>query len=203
MIGSHLVKTSIRTAALTLALALAAAPALAHHCKGGHFDPETCDVGGGGGGGDTSELLYKVDFTSHLTFVAPTYLPLCSAQTQNERNYTALFDRHDLCATVFTSSGVALTDDILIQVGKNKDKHIVSVQLFGQDVIGKDGIAHESEIVEIDPPVVPSESGFIVEVDIDDLPIWKMNKHLTGGGKRIEIIGYISIGDMVYSPLPQ
>ncbi len=196
MIRSDLVKTLTWAAALALALGLATAPVKAHHCKGGHFDPDTC-------GGGTTELLFKVDFTKHLDFDAPTYLPLCSAQTQNERNYTALFDRHDLCATVFTSSGATLTDDILIQVGKNKDKHIVSVQLFGQDVIGKDGIAHESEIVEIDPPVVPSEAGFIVEVDTDDLPIWKMNKHLTGGGKRIEIIGYISIGDMVYSPLPQ
>ena len=146
-------------------------------------------------------IVYKVDVVSHIdTFVAPTYLPTCSAQTP-EGAYGAVFPRHDPCATVTTSTGYRLTDDIRFLVPTNRSGQTISVQLRGQDVIGKVGIMHESELITIDPPFTPPTSGgFTLHLDVDNLPIWKLTHHL--GGKRTVIVGYISLGDLVYSPNP-
>ena len=41
------------------------------------------------------------------------------------------------------------------------------------------------------------------DVDIDNIEIWKYNKHRNvGGAKRVAMVGYISVGDLVYTPLP-
>lgn len=155
--------------------------------------------------GQQSDPLYKVDVIAHNAdlFFAPTYLPTCSAQTRDQKgpgiNYSAWFPRHDLCATVTTSTGYRLTDDIVIRVVTDNGV-IVSVQLVGQDVIGKEGIMHETEAVPISPPVIPVASGFTLHVDVDNIPVWKLDRHL--GGKRVEIVGYIGLGDLVYSPNP-
>lgn len=154
--------------------------------------------------GQASDPIYKVDVIAHNAdlFVAPLYLPTCSAFTRDQKgpgvNYSAWFTRHDLCATVTTSTGYKLTDDISLRVVTDNGV-IVSVQLRGQDVIGKQGIAHETELVPV-TPVIPVESGFILHVDVDNIPVWKLDRHL--GGKRVEIVGYISLGDLVYSPNP-
>lgn len=147
-----------------------------------------------------SGVVYKVDVISHIdTFVAHTYLPTCSALTP-EGFYTAVFPRHDPCAIVTTSTGYQLTDDIRVLVKTNRSGQIISVQLRGQDVIGQEGIMHESEVIAISPPFVPSTAGFTLHVDVDNLPVWKLTHHL--GGKRTVIVGFISLGDLVYSPAP-
>jgi len=134
---------------------------------------------------------------------APPYLPSCSAETRGG-SFIALFERHDLCATVTTSTGYTLTDDIGLHVNTNKAGNIISFQLIGQDVIGMEGLIHKSEVVAIEPPVVPSTGGFTLHVDKDNIEIWKYNKHLnTGGAKPVEMVGYISVGDLVYTPVSQ
>jgi hypothetical protein len=136
-------------------------------------------------------------------FNAPTYLPECVAKT-HEDTYIAVFERHNLCATVTTSTGYTLTDDIGLHVGTNKAGNIISFQLIGQDVIGREGLIHKSEIVTIDPPIIPSTEGFTLHVDTDNIEVWKYDKHLnTGGAKPVEMVGYISIGDLVYTPVSQ
>jgi len=136
-------------------------------------------------------------------FDAPTYLPECLAKT-HEGTLIAVFARHDLCATVTTSEGYTLTDDIGLHVNTNKSGNIISFQLIGQDVIGREGLIHKSEIVAIEPPVVPSMEGFTLHVDTDNIEIWKYDKHLnTGGAKPVEMVGYISVGDLVYTPISQ
>lgn len=158
---------------------------------------------GGKGGGKDAGVVFDVAVVNpeNTLYDAPTWLPTCTATADaskpGKKNYTALFDRHDLCATITTSTGAQLTDDITIQVTTTKNV-ITSIQVHGQDVIGEDGIAHESEAVAITPPVTPSASGFTVHVHVDNLPIWKLSGHL--GGPRVEIVGYISIGDLVYTP---
>ena len=153
------------------------------------------------------ELNYTVILTSHTLFEAPTYLPLISAETR-AGIYSAWFERHNLDATVyttldFTTIETTLTDDISLHIGTNSDGNIISFQLIGQDVIGKEGIIHKSEIVAIDPPVTPSSDGFTLHIDTDNIEIWKYNKHLNvGGAKKVAMVGYISIGDLVYTPLP-
>ena len=163
--------------------------------------------GGGGGGGETEDIIYVVDVVYdpdlHGGFipVAPIYLPTCPAETKG--TYRAFFPRHDPCATVVTSTGYELTDDIVLHVLTNQDGDITSFQLVGQDVIGREGIVHESELVVFDPPVIPSPFGFVLHVDVDNLAIWKLDKHRrTGGAKRVEIVGDISIGDLLYTPIP-
>ena len=136
-------------------------------------------------------------------FDAPPYLPSCSAETRGG-TFSAWFERHDLCATVTTSTGYTLTDDISLHVNTNKAGNIISFQLIGQDVIGTEGLIHKSEIVTIDPAVVPSTEGFTLHVDTDNIEIWKYDKHLnTGGAKPVEMVGYISVGDLVYTPVSQ
>lgn len=136
-------------------------------------------------------------------FNAPTYLPSCLAVT-HENTFIAVFERHDLCATVTTSEGYKLTDDIGLHVNTNKAGNIISFQLIGQDVIGREGLIHKSEVVPIEPPVVPSTGGFTLHVDTDNIEIWKYDKHLnTGGAKPIEMVGHISVGDLVYTPVSQ
>lgn len=138
-----------------------------------------------------------------IIFNAPTYLPRCSAET-HEGTFIAVFDRHDLCATVTTSTGYKLTDDIGLHVKTNKAGNIISFQLIGQEVIGMEGLIHKSEIVTIDPPVVPSLEGFTLHVDTDNIEIWKYDKHLnTGGAKPVAMVGCISVGDLVYTPVSQ
>lgn len=154
---------------------------------------------GKGGGKDKVTFEVSVVNPEATLYNAPTYLPTCTATTPGPFSYTALFDRHDLCATVTTSTGYQLTDDIVIEVDTTQGL-ITSVQLRGQDVIGEEGIMHESEAVAITPPVTPSGAGFTVHVHVDNLPIWKLTRHL--GGKRVEIVGYISLGDLVYTPKP-
>ena len=95
------------------------------------------------------------------------------------------------------SPGGQLTDDIVIRVPGHKGV-LTAVQLAGQDVIGGEGIAHESEQIPLLPPIEPDPAGFTIHVHADNVPVWKLSRHL--GGKRVEIIGCISIADMVYRP---
>jgi len=154
----------------------------------------------GKGGGPSSQTNFKVEVRniSGFKYTARTYLPTCSAVASGNNNYSAVFPRHDLCATVTTSpDGYQLTDDIVIEVFTTNGL-ITSVKLTGQDVIGETGIAHESGVIPITPAVIPYAGGFTVYVNLDNIPIWKLSRHL--GGKRVAIVGYISLGDMKYSP---
>lgn len=149
--------------------------------------------------GKPAPVIYKVDVTAHdLVFTAPTYLPTCSAETRSGF-FNAWFERHVECAHVTLDTGYKLTDDIMFMVNRDSSGNIVSVQLRGQDIIGKAGIMHETEVIQV-IPVFPSTLGFTVHVDRDNIPVWKLSRHTDG--KRVEIVGYISLGDLVYSRKP-
>ncbi len=91
-----------------------------------------------------------------------------------------------------------LTDDISLEI-KKKRGEITQVRLVGQDIIGADGIMHESDAIVINPPVKPDPAGFTFHVHAIDVPLWRLSGHV--GGKRVEQIGTISIGDIVYEPV--
>ncbi|MFN2501736.1 MAG: hypothetical protein ABR530_06970 [Pyrinomonadaceae bacterium] len=149
--------------------------------------------------GKPKPVIYKVDVAAHnYVFTSPTYLPTCSAETK-DGTYSAWFPRHDPCAIVTLDTGYKLTDDIMLRVNTDSNGNIVSVQLRGQDVIGTEGIMHETEVVMI-APVSPAALGFTLHVDQDVIPVWKLSRHRDGS--RVEIVGYISLGDLVYSRKP-
>lgn len=148
--------------------------------------------------GKPSPIIYKVDVTAHdYVFTAPTFLPTCSAETRGA--YNAWFPDHDPCATVTLDSGYRLTDTVMVRANTDSNGNIVSVQLRGQDVIGKAGIMHETEVIQV-VPTFPSSLGFTIHVDRDNIPVWKLSRHRDGS--RVEIVGYISLGDLVYSRKP-
>lgn len=190
---------------LAAGLALAGWPdaAAAAPCKGKHQNDPGC--GDGGGGGSTGDVLYQVDVADDTAVGsdAPLYNPACDAFTQEQKgpgvSYWAFFDRHDLCATVTTSTGATLTDDIVIRVFANGNGEITSLQLTGQDIVGKAGVFHETDVIELDTPVSPSASGFTLTIDRDAVPIYKCDKH-TSCNNRVAVIGEIALDLMIYSP---
>lgn len=150
-------------------------------------------------GGKSTRYQVAVHNHAGIEFAAPAYLPTCSySASASASNYSYVPQpRHDPCAIVTTSTGYRLTDDIGINVKVTKGL-ITSITLYGQDVYGEEGIAHRSEVFPITPPVKPSSAGFTLHVHADNLPVWKLSDHL--GGERVEIVGYISIADITYTP---
>ncbi|MBI2072739.1 MAG: hypothetical protein HYT81_06860 [Gemmatimonadetes bacterium] len=94
----------------------------------------------------------------------------------------------------------ALTDDIVLGVLKKqgKDGQITYVRFYGQDVIGEAGIAHNSDTIPVAVPVIPTKSGFVLHVHAPRVAIWRLSGHT--GGDRVALIGWVSIGDLVYRP---
>ena len=92
-----------------------------------------------------------------------------------------------------------LRDDVILNVRQESGKNgrLTHVRLYAQDVIGEAGIAHETDWVEVAQPVVPSKAGFTLHVHAKNVEVWRLDSHLSGGN-RVEMIGTISIGDIVY-----
>lgn len=149
--------------------------------------------------------VYSVQVVGHegIAFQAPTYAPTdadpdCLAQTP-AGTLVAFFPRHDLCATLITDTGYALTDDLSIQVKLDRQGRISSLFVAGQDVIGEAGIMHISDTVVFDPPVPVTREGFVLHVDVDNLAIWMTDHHLLRNKpKKVQMVGRISLGDLIY-----
>ena len=110
-------------------------------------------------------------------------------------NYTVQFG-HSQCLVVQpTGASYALTDDIALNTIQKRGV-ITHIQFRAQDVIGSDGIRHETDPLPIDPPVAPNAAGFTLHVHQDHVPVWWLSGHINGS--RVEIIGTISIWDVVY-----
>lgn len=92
-----------------------------------------------------------------------------------------------------------LRDDVTLNVRQESGKNgrLTHVRLYAQDVIGEEGIAHETDWVDVAVPVVPSKAGFTLHVHAKNVAVWRLDSHLSGGN-RVEMIGTISIGDIVY-----
>lgn len=104
-------------------------------------------------------------------------------------------------AEPWTGSGdpYPVLDDIVLNaiVEKGKNGRITHMRLVGQDVDGPEGIWHQTDLIPVAEPAVPSKAGFTLHVHAKDVAVWRTDSHL-GGGNKVEIIGYISIGDVVY-----
>ena len=197
----------------SLLLALPGTAVAQPQCKGKYKNDPGCDGGPGGGGGggqDTSGPYYEVALIDDAGLVCDTPLfdpgdqdPPILATTHDLTGYSARYPRHlsDGGPTLTMDSGAQLADDVRIVVGTNDSGQIVSVQITGQPEIGKEALAHESEVVQLAQSVEPLvDQPFYVHVDTDYIPVWQLTRHL--GGKRVEIVGYFCLGDMLYTPQP-
>lgn len=98
-----------------------------------------------------------------------------------------------------TPNGYILYDDIHFST-QNDGSELTGVVLQGQEAVGKAAYAHESEDMLLDLPVsIPaSPAPFVLHVHATDVPVYRLSRHL--GGKRVEIVGYVSVGDLNYTP---
>ncbi len=98
-----------------------------------------------------------------------------------------------------TYAEYALTDDVVLQVRleKGKNGRITHMRLNAQDVDGEAGIWHNTDWIAVAQPVVPTKAGFTLHVHAKNVAVWRYDSHL-GDGNRVEIIGTVSIGDVVY-----
>ena len=77
------------------------------------------------------------------------------------------------------------------------------MQFHAQDVIGEDGIFHQSDAMPLAVPVVvPPDPGqvMVLHVHQPSVLVQRYSKHQ--GGKPVEEVGYIAVGDLVYVPQP-
>jgi len=192
--------------AATMALAAAPESARADHCKGPHKNDLGCASGGGGGGGT---LIFSVAVVGDPAEPdgGNLWLPSVTAQTNsgtvNSPPSTAIFPRHDVRATLTTSTGATLTDDIKIRTITERSGAITGVQVTGQDTIGEAGLWHQSDVIPVDPPALPDAAGYTLHVHGADVAMWKCDTHLLKKQTRCdEWVGTFSLEDMIYTPDP-
>jgi hypothetical protein len=114
-------------------------------------------------------------------------------------SYGINFGKSGCLIVKMTGTTLELTDDVILGATV-KGGRITSYQLRAQDVAGKDGIKHESDVIVLQTPVLPSSGGFTVHLHADRVPVYSLSGHLKG--RRTGIVGYISIGDIIYQPAP-
>ena len=137
---------------------------------------------------------------------APALASICPSQRFAGTGWAVVFG-HSECMIVTplwasaTYAAYPLRDDVTlnVRIEKGKNGRITHVRLYGQDVIGEAGVAHETDWVAVAQPVVPSKAGLTLHVHANNVAVWRLDSHLSGGN-RVDMIGTISIGDIVYPP---
>ncbi len=185
--------------------------------------------GGDGGGGSASENNFDVALADHVPgdpactggcdtwFTTNTlYAPVCLGDTPgSSHNFSvrmpdggdapptncAVVTLNDAGGSPQTTGAVQLTDDIGFHIPSRKGT-ISSVEYFhAQDVIGEDGVWHQSLAMPLAATASADDDGFVLHVHQSSVEVWRHDKHQ--GGKPVELVGYIAIGDLVYTPQAQ
>ncbi len=188
-------------------------PAQACHRGEPHGKHTSCDGGGDGGGGgggggggddDTSDATYLISVDPHEPVNSPVYDPPegCLGTNPDQKGSGVSLDvvmpKHE-CATVVTSEGYLLTDDIRVWVTTDDNGDIVSVQLIGQDVVGREGLQHRSDLIQVAPQTPNLSGDFTLHVDADNVTIWKCDAHRIKRNTNCDVdVGTISMGDFTY-----
>lgn len=154
-------------------------------------------------GGTSSKLAGDV-VPGDAAFAAEDAPPLASTCPTQAGNTWSLDFGHTQCLVVqplWNSASsyepYALTDDVkLITLQDRSSKLITHVRLLAQDVIGEIGVQHETDWVPLAVPAAPAKSGGTLHVHAANVDVWRLSGHT--GGTRVEVIGRISIGDLVY-----
>lgn len=137
-----------------------------------------------------------------LALDAPALLSTCPGSATSP-GWSVVFGK-TLCLIVKPSGNYEnyqLTDDVVLAVTleQGKNGRITHIRLNGQDVDGPAGIWHNTDVIPVNQPVVPSKAGFTLHVHARNVEVWRFDSHLSGGN-RVEMVGTISIGDVVYKP---
>lgn len=133
---------------------------------------------------------------------APALLSTCPGAASSP-GWSVVFGK-TLCLIVKPSGkyeNYQLIDDIVLAVTleKGKNGRITHVRLNGQDVDGPAGLWHNTDLIAVAQPIVPGKAGFTLHVHAKNVEVWRFDSHLAGGN-RVEMVGTISIGDVVYRP---
>ncbi len=171
-------------------------PGHAGDCKGHDKkdNPDLC-----GGNGDGGKTFFSVDLVPHTASFNPsdpTLVSTCSG-TAEDSNYSVSWPRFSECVTITPTGGYQLNNDPVLTFAKKRGS-ITGITFFIDDVVGGDGIQHETDQIPVDPAAEPSPSGFTVHVHADGVEVWRLKGHL--GGPRVQMIGTISIADVVFVP---
>ena len=152
----------------------------------------------------------------------PTSRPICYHSAQLSEGHAPIFSREvtvidklfRVNSLPIAAAGLALAGAPNVALadhckGKHKtdpgcssggDGDITGVQLFGQDIVGNDGIAHESNL---SPVVLPDGAGFTLHVRAAEVDLRKLDTHRPmKKSKRVEFVGTFTLGDMIYTPDP-
>lgn len=147
--------------------------------------------------GSSTADLSPGDFLVEETSPAPL-ASSCPGGVQ-AGNYHVDFGHTECMVVCPLGSAYCLRDDVKFIVTKEKGKNgrITHVRLYAQDVIGDAGIGHETADIPVAIPAVPIKQGFTLHVHARNIPVWRLDSH-GGDGNRVEVIGTISIGDIIY-----
>lgn len=165
------------------------------------------DDGGGDTSGDGPQIV-AVGGHSGIPAAATLYAPSdadpnCVAQKGSGKSLSAVFPRHDLCATLTTTTAATIADDIVILVDTNKAGQPTGITVRGQDTIGEEGIAHTSETVIPASTETNSDGNMVIHVHADNVTLYKCDAHLI---KRRTVcdqdVGSFALHDLVYIPDP-
>jgi hypothetical protein len=126
--------------------------------------------------------------------VDPLLVSTCPGNLYSDGSVT--WPRFTECVVIQPAgSTYALTNDPYIQLTK-KAGLITHVTLHIDDVVGAEGVQHETDPIPVIPAVALGGAGFVLHVHGDRVPVYRLSGHI--GGKRVAMIGTISIADIVY-----
>ncbi len=168
----------------------------------------SCDGGGNGGGKPEPLSVAVIEHDDGSSRNSTLYHPgddnpVCLAVAQS---LNAVFPRHDLCATLTTTSGHTIADDIKILVTRDKKSgQVVSAQVKGQPEIGLESLMHISNEMVTAPIDVNAEAdgSFTVHLHADDVILWECDTHLLKHKSVCDRYrGTFAIDDLFYFPDP-
>lgn len=159
----------------------------------------------GGNKGQSDVVLFDVVLIKPdgVHFDYPTLVTTCNGSSSSQ-SYGISWPKFSECVVIAPSlvekkdGDLPLTNDPFMGLGKKRNK-LTKVSFKIQDVVGPDGILYKIDGFKIQPPEETSLSAFTVEIRKDRIEVWQYSGHI--GGKRVKLIGYISIGDIIYTPV--
>lgn len=155
--------------------------------------------GGNGGGGGKTNVAFTVTATLGdfcLAGAPENFVSTRSATTSTTSLWTTW--EGDGVVVKPAGSSVLLGDDASL-VPEKKKKDLVALIMSIQDISGPDGMYHSVDNIPLAESAQESPEGFTLHVHADKVDVWRHTGHM--GGPRVEVVGTICVGDIVYKPI--